>query len=847
MFFYTNVVQNGNKILFRGYKDGKSILKKIDYQPCIFIESENGNFKSLLGDKKLDRNRFESISQMKDFIANMQDIDNMKLYGTRKCVTQFISETFKGDMKYDAESIKIVSIDIETTTDHGFIDTKNTPESILLITLKDFTSKEIITFGSFDFEFDKERIQDILEKQNSNIDISRLEKFKYIKCENEKELLTKFVEFWSNNYPDIITGYKINLFDIPYITNRVAIVLGKTYYKLLSPWGLISEGEININDNINVTYNWQGIASLDYKDLYEKYSYKSLENKKLDTVAKEELNRSKLTTEHKSFKDFYTKDPYTFVLYNIIDVDLIDELEEKMNLIGLVLSLSYFSKSNYEDVFSVIALWESILYNTFISEKVVSLLPNRNETDSNLLGGYVADIDAGVHEWCVAYDATSLYPSIIMALNMSPETLVESPILKKNDFSMIMKFFERDVDVSELVKKNLSIAANGQTFNNATRGWFPIMTENLFKGRSSDKKLMLKLEASGDTSKEVLKQITSLNLSQLAKKVLLNSLYGALANKYFSLYDPRIAEAITTTGQLLIINASKRFDDEVRKEYSTDGCYYSDTDSMHIELKEYVEKNFCGLEHRETCKRLSDYCESYISPLIKDICDDMSKYLNFYDPSKISFKREFIASKGIYTAKKRYCLYVYNSEGVEYDPPKIKIIGLEIVRSSTPNVAKIAMKDAVKIMLTSTNEKLYDYIEKFQSSWNSYSYDEIGCPGSANNLLKFQDDLSIYKSGTPMHIKGALMFNHLLKKSNVKMVEHICEGDKIKYLVLKEKNPFRVNCIAYKDSIPEEFGIIKYIDYDIMFNKAFSRPLSAIADAAKMELTRKSNLSDLFS
>jgi DNA polymerase elongation subunit (family B) len=265
-------------------------------------------------------------------------------------------------------------------------------------------------------------------------------------------------------------------------------------------------------------------------------------------------------------------------------------------------------------------------------------------------------------------------------------------------------------------------------------------------------------------------------------------------------------------------------------------------------LNEIVKRNYIGLDNRTISKKLSDVCEDLLSPEIQKICSELGDYMNFFDPKKISFKREFIASRGVYTAKKRYCLNVYNSEGVEYDPPKIKIMGLEIIRTTTPVLLKEKLREGVKIILTKENKDLIKFIDEFKEEYMKLDYDSISCPTSLNNLIKYEvpGGVTGYAKGTPMHVKSAINFNNMLDKFDIKNLERIQDGDKIKYLILKDPNPLGEEVLGYKDSLPADLDIIRFIDYNRMLDKTFLAPILRIAEAIKWDIEKKATLKGLF-
>jgi len=633
MFYYTNVYSDNNNILFRGRKNGKRINQKVPFQPVLYARTnKQTKYKSLAGEY-LEKIKFPTIYSARDYAKKYKDVSNFPIYGNLNYGYQFISKLFPEDIRFDITEMKIVTIDIETSTEYGFPDPRHAQEEILLITLQDFNSKRIVSFGCGPY----------LSKKNNA---------EYIQCTDEFDLLRKFINELKVDYPDIITGWNCQLFDIAYLSTRISRVLGDRALEECSPWGKIVSREVPFaRGRTQLAYDWIGISILDFMDLYKKFSYKVVENYKLDTVAKEELNKEKIKHNYASFKEFYTKDWELFVDYNIVDVELVDELEDKMQLINLILTMAYDAKCNFTDIYSSVRTWDCILWNKLINENIIPHNPPPIDPalDRQILGAFVKEPEPGKYDWVVSFDATSLYPSIIMTWNMSPETLVDGQKFLADDEKSIERLLKRDVNTKNIHEDDLTMTANGQCFRKDVKGIFPQLIEFYFDKRQKAKKLMLDAETKYEETKDkkYLKEISSLNSKQMAAKILMNSLYGAMGNIYFRYYDIRVAEGITMTGQFIIRSVAKRMNEFINKVCKTkdvDYSFYSDTDSTYITLGRLAQSKFADCLKSEVVEKIDNYCKQFIEPVIDEACNDLSEYLNTYQ-KKIKFKREVIADR----------------------------------------------------------------------------------------------------------------------------------------------------------------------------------------------------------
>ena len=835
MLFYTNIYTRGNNIYFRGFKDGKRVNEKVPFQPVLYLRTgKETPYKSILGEK-LEKKKFGSIDQARQFLKTYKDVSNFPIYGNYNFAYQFISKLFPNDIEFDISLMKMVTIDIETTTEYGFPDVRDAQEQIQLISVQDFNTKQITTFGCGPY----------LPKQ-ANV--------KYVQCKDEFDLLRKFIIFHKEDYPDVITGWNVQLFDIAYLSARIDRVLGQDALKECSPWEVYSTTEVPYaRGRTQLAYSWHGISILDFMDLYKKFSYKMVENYKLDTVAKEELGKEKLKFPYNTFKEFYTNDWELFVDYNIVDVELVDQLEDKMRIINLILTMAYDAKCNYTDIFSSVRTWDCILYNKLLKENIIVHNPPTVdlESDRQIMGAFVKEPKPSQYDWVVSFDATSLYPSIIMTWNMSPETLVNGQKYLADDERSIQRLIDKEFNTQNIHDEEMTMTANGQCFRKDKKGIFPELIEFYFSERQKAKKLMIEAQSKYEETKDkkYLGLISSLNSKQMAAKILMNSLYGAMGNVYFRYYDIRIAEGITMTGQLIIRSVAKKLNNFINSECKTkdiDYSFYSDTDSTYITLGNLDKEALKNESRIQTVERLDNYCTTSIEPVINECCEDLSKYLNVYTP-KISFKREVIADRGIWIAKKRYALNVYNAEGVTYDPPKLKILGMEIVRSSTPAPVRVALKEAVSIALTKDEATLKAYVQDLEEKWHKLNPEDIAFPRGINGLKEYSDSSSIFRKGTPIHVRGALIYNHLIASKGLeKKYQPIQEGDKIKFLYLRQPNPLGTHVITFNNGVPPEFNLHDYIDYDTMFEKSFLEPLNSLLSCIGWQVKEQATLEGLF-
>jgi len=829
--FYTNVQLIGNQFLVRGYENGKRFETRDEFYPTLFVKTKKESKYKTLEGTSVEPIKPGTVRDCREFYKKYDSVDGFEIYGNDRYIYQYISEKYpEEEIKFDINKIKLVTLDIEVASEEGFPDVESCSEEILAISIQDYTTKKIITWGVKPFK-----------SKQSNVT--------YHYCPSEYELLSNFINYWMVNVPDVITGWNIQLYDIPYICKRLNRVLGEKLMKRFSNWGLVTEGETYIQGRKHTTFDVGGLTQLDYLDLYKKFTYKAQESYRLDYIAEVELGQKKLDhSEFETFKDFYTQGWQKFIEYNIVDVELVDRLEDKMKLIELALTMAYDAKVNYADVFYQVRMWDNIIYTYLKKRNIVIPQKNKSQKNEKYEGAYVKEPIPGMYDWVVSFDLNSLYPHLIMQYNISPETLVD----EKHPTVSVDKILNQTLNFE--LYKNYSVCANGAMYRKDVRGFLPELMEKIYNERVIFKKKMLVAEQEYEKTKnkELIKEIARCNNIQMARKIQLNSAYGAIGNQYFRYYKLANAEAITFSGQVSIqwiMNKMNSYLNKVLKSEGIDYVIASDTDSLYVNMGPLVETVFAGRE--KTTKGIVSFldkiCQMELEKYIESSYQELANYVNAYD-QKMIMKRECIAERGIWTAKKRYILNVWDSEGVRYEEPKLKIKGIEAIKSSTPAPCRKMLKESFGILMGGSEQDMINFIESSREKFKKLSPEEISFPRSASDVQKYYSSSSIYSKGTPIHVRGALLFNHYIKKNKLNNKYSLIQnGEKIKFIFLKKPNIIHENVISFIQEFPKELGIDKYIDYELQFEKAFLEPLKSILDTVGWKVEKSANLESFFS
>ena len=831
MKFYTSVLPYKGRLLVRGVNhDGSHKKFRVNYKPSLFVPVQKETGYKTLDGRNVEKIQHDSIFEARKWIDEYKDVTNFEYFGNTRYQYTYIADEFPKKIDWDIKQIRLITIDIECESENGFPDVDKAEEPLICITVKDHARKSIIVFGCGNFVNDRDDV-------------------KYFKCSTERDLVIKFTKFWTAYNPDIVTGWNVKFFDIPYLMNRFRYLMGDDFLNQFSPWGVVSQSSARITaKGFNKEQNYYdilGVSVLDYLDLYRKHTFVRQESYKLDYIGQVELGEQKTENPYDTFKEFYQNDYQQFVEYNIQDVELVDKLEDKMQLIALHLTMAYEGKVNYQDVFGQVRMWDTIIYNHLRSKNIVPPAIQEEKKSSGYEGAYVKDPVVGFHEWICSFDLNSLYPHLIMQYNISPETMVA---FDPNKVS-VEKMLNQESNLSDL--DGSTITPNGAQFRTDKRGILPELMDKLYQERVIYKKKMIQAKSmyqeTGD--KRLLNDIAANHNIQLARKIALNSAYGAIGNQYFRYFDVRHAEGITKAGQLAIRWIERDVNNFLNDLLKTKNIVYvvaSDTDSIYVKLGGLVDKIFKDKsDTRKIVRVLDKFCEEKLQKAIDDSYDRLAKYVNAFD-QKMFMKREVIANKGIWTAKKRYILNVYNEEGVDLKDPKLKIMGIEAVKSSTPAPCRIKIKEALKVIMNKDENALIQFIDDFRTHFKKLRPEEVAYPRSCNNLNKYYSSTDIYQKSTPIHVKGALLYNNLLKKNKLVKYEKIQEGDKIKFIVLKEPNPLREKVISFPTRLPKEFKLHNFIDYDEQFNKSFLEPLRFIVNAINWNFEKQATLDNFF-
>jgi|TARA_B110000908_G_scaffold31590_1_gene37597 DNA polymerase elongation subunit (family B) len=844
MKYYTNIYTHGNQILERYIEDGERKMRKVPYEPTLYVNSNKQTAYKTIHGKQVEPRPFDSIRDARDFIRDYGKTSNSPVYGMQQFAYAYINEEYP-TRNFDMDGFNILNFDIETVSDDGFPNIAEANKAILSVAFRLTGDKSIViaTPGSGKYE------------PGPGID--------FIECKDEVALLYKFIDIWVAFDPDIITGWNIELFDVPYVCNRIENRLSKDALKRLSPWGMVNSrliptpqtrqieeqggrAEPNAKDIIGVTV-------LDYLGLYRKFTYSQQESYSLDNIGFVELGEKKLDySEYESLNELYKQNYQKFLDYNIKDVLLVERLDDKMKLIEQAVTIAQDAGVNIIDALTSVRMWDVIIHNFLMQKHIVVPPKVTGDKDGKVEGAYVKDPQVGMHDWVVSFDLNSLYPHLIMQYNISPETFVRD-IGFKPTIDDIIEGLYNDADLKDFMNKhNVTACGSGAMYTKNTQGFLPKLMENMYNDRVVWKKRMIKAKKAYEKAPtdDLVKEIARCNNMQMAKKIQLNSAYGALGNQYFRFFDTKYAESITLSGQLSIKWMEKHINVYLNKLFKTEGEDYVlavDTDSLYITLDRLVS---AVMPTEKDVTKIVDFldrvCEEKLEPFIDRSYADLGKYVNAYE-QKMVMKREAIADRGIWTGKKHYILNVHDNEGVRYATPQLKMMGIEAVRSSTPSSCRIKIKEALKVIMQQSNEDLRDFVDDFEKEHRTLPYEEIAFPRGCRNLVKYSDAAQLYKKGTPIAVRGALVYNDQLRQKGLeKKVTMVYDGDKVKFCYMRLPNPTRSNIISVPASLDRRLGLHEYIDYEKQFDKGFKEPIRTICNAIGWELDKQYTLDQFF-
>ena len=840
MNFYTSVNRYGNSILYRGIEDGERVAKKVKYMPTLFVNATHETGWYNLQNQPVLPKTFDTMRDAKDFMKQYEGVDNYTVYGTTNYVTQYINDRFPEAPKFDRDKVNVTSIDIEVASDEGFPFVEQAAHPVISITMKNNIDNIYRVWGLYDYNED-------------DCTVEGVDAIQYIKCKDEIDLLLSWLAYWHDpRYcPDIVTGWNTRLFDFPYLINRVKNIIGGDVYKKFSPWGIVDQRNIMMARGEVIAYEMAGIQQLDYYDLFTKfgYTYGMQESYKLDHIAHVVLGERKLSyDEHGSLHGLYKHDFQKFIDYNIKDVQIVDRLEEKMGLITLAMTMAYRGGVNYSETFGTVQIWDSILYRLLFKQQI-ACPPKFSKEKVPYPGAYVKDPQTGMHDWVVSFDLNSLYPMIIVQYNMSPETVL--PGKEHLGLDPVEKLLG-DAEVN--IPEGTTMAASGVKFSKDQVGIIPAIIKQYYDERRLIKKAMLdtKQEYENTPTKRLENKMTILENQQMSIKILMNSLYGALGNKHFRYFNNHVAEAITTSGQLSIRWAENAINKEMNAALETTDKDYViaiDTDSLYVNMNEMVKK----FNPKDPVKFLDKICREHFEGVLEKSYAVLADKLNVME-NRMEMSREVIANRGVWIAKKRYILNVHNNEGVQYAEPKMKMMGVDAVRSSTPQVCRDKFKKIFKVIIDEGETATQRFIADFKKEWKQLPPESVSFPRGCNISKKkdgvpftWADKKTIYKKACPIHVRGALLYNHYIKQAGLdQKYELVQNGEKIKFVYLKTPNSIKENVIAYANDLPKELDLHRFVDYNKQYEKAFVEPIKHLLDALNWDVEPVATLEDFF-
>jgi DNA polymerase elongation subunit (family B) len=829
----------GNEVLHRGYEDGKRFKEKIKYKPYLFFPSTKETEYKTLDGSYVVKETYDTIKEASDAVKLYKHVTNFQVYGLQTFSSAYVNDIYP-TIDYDQSQISILNFDIEVESDEGFPDPNLAEKPVNAITITHRDQTHLFSTYAL-FQTDDPTII-------------------YHYAEDEIDLLSQFINVWRKIDPDVLTGWYISGFDIPYIINRITKLMGEKAVKMLSPWGKIFSRTFEVYGKEQINWSIAGIATLDYIDLYKKFSFSNHESYTLNFISHHELGEKKLDyTEYSSLIELWRKNPQKYLDYNIRDAKLVDKLEDKLKYIEQVFALAYDAKINYVDTLGTVKMWDTIIHNWLMEKNIVVPIVDVHQQAvdekrlQSITGGYVKDVDPGRKNWVVSFDLKSLYPHLIMQYNISPETLRgQTDSLNVEDVDNIVNG-KLDSYAEFMQKENVTLCPTGCYFDRDIKGFLPALMKKTFKLREEYKTKMLAAKAEYETnpSENLQKKIDRYYGAQMINKIKLNSVYGALANPYFRWYRRDLAESITSAGRLSIKWVSHHVNKLLNDTLKTEGVDYviaMDTDSMYLDLEPLVNKMYMepDTSKEDIVEFLDKLSKQWLEPFIEKTFDKLAKYTNAAEQNMF-MNRELISDSAIWRAKKHYIMSVYDQEGVRYTKPKIIMKGVEAVKSSTPEVCRDAIKESFKIILGKSEDELINYIKQFLKEFSSMNFEDVAFPSSVNGLTKYANESSIYIKGTPIRVRASLVYNdEIEKKKLTNKYEKIQNGDKIKYCYMQMPNPFFENVIAAHSILPRELEFEDYIDYTKQFNKSYLDPIKSFTEVINWKTEKMATLKGNF-
>lgn len=833
---YTNINYDFKKNEIHLWDDSTG-YRKIKYSPYYYIPTPNGPYEALDGTKleKVNGKTDDVNAYESDIRADVRTL--IDLYHNSDTPSTGHRELYF-DIEVDISKKKSTPQEAECAiTSIAYLDVVTKDRAVLILDQKNKLHKDI------DSEY--------------NVEIFK----------SEEELISRFINIFAEIQPTIISGWNVDGFDIPYLINRTKRILGMNVARRLSPVNIL---DYNSRRDQYIIF---GVTSLDYLKLYKNFTYTELPNYRLDTVAKTELGRGKIEYDG-DLNDLYESDIEKFIEYNMVDVDLVYELDQKLQLINLARTICHKGHVPYSEVFYASAYLDGaaivdLKRNGYVAPSKQATFVEDLSDDEILKGAYVMKPVTGLYKWIYDLDLTSLYPSIIMSLNISPETLCgviqdwdENDLVKSDLISKTVIINGQEIEIDDvkawLLENNLSVASNGAIYDKTTKGFLPSILEKWFDERVTYKDSRDKHDVGSDEYKFY-------DALQLTQKVLLNSFYGVLGLKTFRFYNLENAGAITSTGQSIIKFTANCINKYYTNELGVDHFYnssgfkstfsfYTDTDSTFVSSLPLIASRYKGYDEtdEEFMIQKTNEIAAEIQSHINKLYDMYAIKLHNISEHRFEIKQEYVAKSGVWVAKKRYAQWIVFKEGKPTD--KMDIKGLDVIRSSFPTDFKTIMKTVLwYILKDKSKQETTDLIMNFKSNIQDSDILDVMKNSGVKGITKYSKGrvpFGAYLSRTPVHVKASLNYNDLLYKNNDTLSDKIQNNDKIKWAYLKE-NPYGFDVIAligYNDPDYITEFVTKYIDRMKIFDKELRTKLDDIYEGVGWQkLPENNNMNKFFS
>lgn len=807
--------------LFTWDKDGKRITLDCSYNPYLWIESKSKTGNKSLFNTDITKKEFNNQWDRAKYI---RESGRTRIFENIGCEHQFLIDTFWERHQEDTftqHPLKILYIDIETYSPDAFPIPSQAKDVINVITVFDSLKNKFITWG--------------LGKLDKQID-----NCKYIKCDSEIVLLSKFLEYLEKDYPDIITGWNTEFFDIPYIINRMYNILGEEAVKRLSPVRNVYKRSITGQfGREQDKYYIKGISCLDYLDIYKKFSVGLRESYKLDAIAEYELEEKKIDYGNTNLSSLADEDWQTFVVYNVQDVNLIVKMEDKLRYLELLRMLAYVGCTTFESAMGTLStITGAVVMKGREKGLAIPTFVKDSAQHQRYEGAYVGEPQRGFQQNILSFDANSLYPNTMISLNLSPETKIGT-IVSKTDKDITIKHvngqtftLKHDAFTKFVKDEKIAVSKAKVLFTQAKKGIVPEIVDRLYQQRVEIKKelkqcklKLLKLTKNTAEYKKTKRTIDRLDIKQFTIKILINTVYGYFGNKHAPIGDSDIARSITLTGQAVIKQSNTILREYIKRESNTDNIdpiIYNDTDSSYISIKPIVDAKqieFVDDQNKITedvyihAQKIEDY-------LNKEITKWSRLSLNSLD-SRFVFKRECICDVGVFLQKKRYVLHVLDDEGIPVN--KYKYTGVEVVRSTIPNAIKPYVKEIIETMLHTQDLSKTDKV--FLEAYDTFKrlpVEDIAFVMGVKDYTKYAAKCDGYNTvkSMPIHTKAAYFYNLMVDKFEVDAdFEKIDTGDKVRYFYVKQPNRYGLSIMGYKYYLPEQLKETFLPDTELMFEK----------------------------